>query len=586
MKLVQFSLEKFRNFVDKQTINFTNNSVIIGPNNGGKTNILRALIISWDFLMGIAVGRNLCSFVNNELVCNECKPNSNKDIVDQTTENEPFSVYNWQRDYPVSLQEENPKDILNKTSTFILYFQLTNEEVIEINNILHSSTSISPLQICFSMGINRFSLSFPSMIVTDSSIQEMVKYVAKKISIFYIDAVRTARGALSMINNLLEAELQKVYKSKEYLFAEEQLNNLLYPSLENLLNILNQRIKFFASSIHENSLTYYHSNRPLRDLRLFLDDGNSTEISQKGSGIQSLVAISLAQIISSNKIHSDSLVLVVEEPEAHLHPKAIHEIKKVLSDIAKNNQLIITTHSPLLACTTDIKSNTIISNNNVHQATSLKDIRETLGVFASDNLLFADNNILVEGISDKIILERILSSLSKRIAKAIENGTLVIYNCQGSSKVSAFVSLTQRFFYKSYIVLDNDKAGEKEKNNLINTDPTLLNKISSLAVPGMNESEIEDFIKPSSYADEFIKLFGFGTKKQWIHNLSRSKRRWSDTLKIFLNKNQCSINELLRIHAKTIVSDTVINNGLSALKPRCKIVFKNLAANIEKMLDE
>lgn len=586
MKLVQFSLERFRNFVDKQTINFTNNSVIIGPNNGGKTNILRALVISWDFLMGIAVGRNHCSFINNELVCNECKPNSNKDIVDQTTENEPFSVYIWQRDYPVSLQEEKPEDILNKTSSFNLFFQLTDEEEIEVNNIIHSSTNISLLQICFTMGINRFSLSFPSLIVTDSSIQELVKYVKRKISIFYIDAVRTARGALSMINSLLETELQRVYKSKEYLFAEEQLNSLLHPSLENLLSMLNQKINFFASSIRENSLTYYHFNRPLRDLRLFLDDGNSTEISQKGSGIQSLVAISLAQIMSSKRIHSDNLVLVIEEPEAHLHSEAIREIKRVLSDIAKHNQLVITTHSPLLANAKDIKSNTIVSNNNVHQASSLKEIRETLGVLASDNLLFAENNIFVEGIADKLILERILSSFSPKIAESIENDTLVIYNCQGSSKVSAFVSLTQRFFYKSYIILDSDKAGEKERNKLIKTDSTLSNKISSLVVPGMSESEIEDLIKPSEYVDDFIQLFGFGTRSKWLYYLCRTNKCWSDRLIAFASRNQHPITKMDMNQAKTIVAKTVVIKGSSTLKPRCKRIIKNLVTNIERMLDE
>ncbi|MBR4255200.1 MAG: AAA family ATPase [Lentisphaeria bacterium] len=590
MKLVQFSLERFRNFVDKQTIDFSNNSVIIGPNNEGKTNVLKALAISWDLLMDFAKDKLPYSFSGNEIVFPAIDTSfSNDYYTKQTREHpNPFPIYVWGLDYPVSLKEDK-NDKQKNVSTFILDIQLTDEEKEKIESNIKNLFKQSIVSLKLEFGPEIITLSVLQLdSASEIIIKETVRCIVKKISFLYIDPIRTVASISKMINNILDMMLRDVYMSRDYQNLDNMIFGLLDPTVKRLYNVLNKSLKQFIPAIHDNSFKFYHSNRPLHDLEIAIDDGNKTAIAQKGSGVQSLIAISLAQILSLNQPYGENIILAIEEPETHLHPKSIHEIKKVLSDIAKHNQLIITTHSPILANANDIKSNIIVSNNNIHHALRLKEIRETLGVYASDNLLFAENTILVEGIYDKMILEKILSSLSKKIAEALDNNSLVIYNCQGSSKVSAFVSLTQRFFYKSYIVLDNDKAGEDEKKKILKIDPSLSNKITSLPNPQKNESEIEDFIKPSSYADALIYLFGVGTKNQWIYHLTRSKKCWSETLKIILAKKQYPnpIKEFDMIQAKAIVANAVISNGLSAIKPQCQNVFKTLAMNIETMLDE
>ena len=587
MKLVQFSLERFRSFIDKSTVNFSNNNVIIGPNNEGKTNVLKALAISWHFLMDFAKNKLPCYLSGKELIFATMDSNLNDYYTNQAREQpQPFSMYVWGLDYPVVLKKKK-EDNQNKNSTFVLCFELTNEEKIKLEAQINTSLKNSIISVQIDMGQECTKLSILQLEpISEQIIKDIVRSIVQKLSFFYIETVRTAKSASKMIDDLLNMELGKVYTSKEYRVVENHLSSFLDPTIRQLFNRVNDNLKLFIPSTHDNSFTFYHSNRPLQDLQVFIDDGSVTPITQKGAGVQSLVAISLAQLISLSQVHDDNLLLAIEEPEAHLHPKAIHEIKKVLSDIAKYNQLIITTHSPVLVNTSNVESNIIVTNNNAHQALSLKEVRETLGVLASDNLLFADNTILVEGLSDQLILETILPSLSGKIALALREGTLVIFNCHGTSKISAFISIVKRFICRYYIVLDNDKAGQDERKKLVNNNPDSSRIITSFATTDMNESEIEDFIVSETYVDELIKLFGFGTRNSWLSILSGSYKSWSDRLNEFAKRNGHPISDTEMIQAKTTVAKAVVDNGISAIIPSRKCVFDTLAQNIEKMLDE
>ena len=42
MKLIKFTVEKFRSIVPRSSMNIFDKTVFIGPNNEGKSNILRA----------------------------------------------------------------------------------------------------------------------------------------------------------------------------------------------------------------------------------------------------------------------------------------------------------------------------------------------------------------------------------------------------------------------------------------------------------------------------------------------------------------------------------------------------------------
>src|SRR5690606_4493756 len=75
-----------------------------------------------------------------------------------------------------------------------------------------------------------------------------------------------------------------------------------------------------------------------RACEIIVDDGTPTLLQHKGDGIQSLVALGVARHVMEQSSSSvRNLVVAIEEPESHLHPDAIHELRDVLSEMSRTH---------------------------------------------------------------------------------------------------------------------------------------------------------------------------------------------------------------------------------------------------------
>ncbi len=86
-----------------------------------------------------------------------------------------------------------------------------------------------------------------------------------------------------------------------------------------------------------------------KNIQLFVDDGIDRPLQEKGTGIQSAIIISLFTLYCNN-YHNNSSLLITEEPELYLHPQARRVISAELNKFLANcddqpRQLIISTHS-------------------------------------------------------------------------------------------------------------------------------------------------------------------------------------------------------------------------------------------------
>ena len=94
--------------------------------------------------------------------------------------------------------------------------------------------------------------------------------------------------------------------------------------------------------------------------------------------------------------------MAVEEPEAHLHPQAIHELREVLVGLSDKNQIILTSHSPLFVNPAKIESTIVVrESRKAAPAKNIAEVREVLGVRLSDNLESARLVAVVEGEDDE-----------------------------------------------------------------------------------------------------------------------------------------------------------------------------------------
>lgn len=83
------------------------------------------------------------------------------------------------------------------------------------------------------------------------------------------------------------------------------------------------------------------------------DNGISTPVSQKGTGMQRALALSLIQLYAkitnkSERTIEKPIIFLIDEPETFLHPKAQNKLMEAFNELSKRSQILITTHSPYL----------------------------------------------------------------------------------------------------------------------------------------------------------------------------------------------------------------------------------------------
>ena len=134
----------------------------------------------------------------------------------------------------------------------------------------------------------------------------------------------------------------KVIDAKEYLI-KNALTKVAGDIADKYLHNRNFEIEIDFTKIIDYKLL-------IDDLQISINEkGNIFPISECGSGIQSLMIIALYNYYSS--LNNNNILFGIEEPETNLHPQSQ---KEFLNQITKgvlnsnNNQLIMTTHSPIL----------------------------------------------------------------------------------------------------------------------------------------------------------------------------------------------------------------------------------------------
>lgn len=178
-------------------------------------------------------------------------------------------------------------------------------------------------------------------------------------------------------------------------------------------------------------------------------------------------------------------IMLLEEPEIHLHPALIKKLLKILENRNYNNQIFLTTHSPLFIQITSLHrlfrvvktdgNTTVYSPRLTGKKLNYKRLRQELNADNSE-MLFADKVLLVEGPSDHILLR----SLIDRFYKGIKD--IKVIQTYGKSNVDIYTELLKMFKIPYSVLLDRDAlydtgvklVGEKIGNSYGKTEKTLI----------------------------------------------------------------------------------------------------------------
>lgn len=361
MKVVLLEIENFRG-IRSGRIQFRDHSVLIGPNNSGKTTVVEALalVLGRDRLV-----RNL---TEHDFFGSNPEPLSRIKITATLAGFEPEDFaehtdwFRYGRGVPLWFYSETGEVLPEKTEdgqnlacqiVFAARFDRDNLEV-ETARYFNDGNDIDVFA-------DEGYVSVPFKLVRD-------------VGFFLVPANRSWDRMLSFSSELFK----RVIRSTDGLPAEtilDQRDRLRDPDrkLENdarlspVVNEVNEEINNLlgTSTPMRLRLTATDSASVLESVIPHFQTGDRTPIPSKrqGSGLVSLQSLFLLLHFGQKRVEDgDSFFMALEEPELHL-PPAVQ--RRVLSRLqALSTQTIITTHSPLVAGYCDAESLLVVRSEN------------------------------------------------------------------------------------------------------------------------------------------------------------------------------------------------------------------------------
>jgi predicted ATP-dependent endonuclease of OLD family len=176
-------------------------------------------------------------------------------------------------------------------------------------------------------------------------------------------------------------------------------------------------------------------------------------------------------------------ILLIDEPEAFLHPPTVRGAREALYTFALNNpewQVIATTHSPVFidlskSHTTIIrvdpeeKAERFISTDKISfdapERTRLQMVRACNPVV--NEFFFYDNIVLVEGPTEHLAV--------KHCASALDLDVHVI-DCMGKANIPLFARILNQFRSKYIIIHDSDSPKIFKKEKIVNSGTWTINR--------------------------------------------------------------------------------------------------------------
>ncbi|EOP02077.1 hypothetical protein ICS_05711 [Bacillus cereus BAG2O-3] len=447
MYISNINIINYKNF-RANSINFNDGiNVIIGHNNAGKSNLLRALALI--FNTNSKKHLSIDDF-NKNIPLDELKVDPPSIKITATLQQEDceelmsddlVTISNWltrlEEPYEAKLQyefylptrfHEKYQSAVKEAEDIAEVWQLVQDEFLRLYTY----------KICGGNPINQVTADSESL---------------KKFDFQFLDAIRDVErdmfsGKNTLLKNVLDFFMDYNIKSdgtleKEQKEAEIKIKKKEFgESAGDLISLLNERMtegkKHILSYAQDIGASYDKStpnfDGSITDIELYsalkliveYETGIKMPIINNGLGYNNLIFMSLLLAKMQVDANEDYLgsnakvypMLVIEEPEAHLHPTMQRQLLNFLKKNLKNKkvrQIFVTTHSTHITGAVNLDELICIYKNGSEtligypgktfgeNKKSKKYVQRFLDATKS-NMLFAEKIILVEGLAEQLLM--------------------------------------------------------------------------------------------------------------------------------------------------------------------------------------
>ncbi|WP_075617995.1 ATP-dependent nuclease [Paenisporosarcina indica] len=468
MKLIKFSVQNYKIFKNNFSINFRTDSIAIltGRNNTGKSTFLEAIN----------------SFFMNE---NKAKTIPRNCFYNQEREIELIATFEREiegEEGSKQIEEISIKKVYSIETAPKYYFKdkvMTNKSLNhEIISWIHSNP---PYYIT------------PYMTIED---------VNKQVQNIYQNAMEN--DLLKIVKGSLEDGDALTNQYRELINSLPEFIKRLKEDTDKSLSLINEKASNNLKKLFSNPdlsievVGAESTNFTYKDMLKYTDSNvfvhykeRSMHLQDQGTGLQRMSLIFLIQnMIQANLLGNiENKLLLIDEPEAFLHPEAIRGLSDALYKIGEEMPLIISTHSPILInlseTHTSLQIFRIHSNEAIELYTSDKEkfdsddfknmkILNYVDSFVNE-FFFADNIIIVEGDTEYIALKTLMKNNN------ISNYHII--RARGKDTIVTLMKILNQFKSDYSVIhdIDNDKdTVQKLKTQLTKCKNIYKQKCTSL----------------------------------------------------------------------------------------------------------
>jgi len=158
------------------------------------------------------------------------------------------------------------------------------------------------------------------------------------------------RGFNSSINavfddfnwRFLKNDNSKNFFSEKSKIEKERILDLIEVK-ENVFEHLNKKLSKF--NIPSVDISFIDGKAPFNNAYLTKKENLDLPVKYLGSGVEMIISLLFLETMAS--LSKERLVILIDEPELHLHPSLQYKLADYLEDISKTHQVIVSTHSPI-----------------------------------------------------------------------------------------------------------------------------------------------------------------------------------------------------------------------------------------------